>query len=86
MSARLRSTSVTTEQGRASAAHRTPAIGVVFRMIPDDATRRSTAVSDSYEFATHTFSNLKENEGITDKEFVFRIPRGVDVITDGTGN
>ena len=38
VSARLRSTSVTTEQGRASAAHRTPAIGVVFRMIPDDAT------------------------------------------------
>lgn len=33
-----------------------------------------------------TFSNLKENQGISDKEFVFRIPRGVDVITDGTPN
>jgi len=33
-----------------------------------------------------TFSNLKENMGIADKEFVFRIPRGVDVITDGTHN
>ena len=29
-----------------------------------------------------TFSNLKENQGISDKEFAFRIPRGVDVITD----
>jgi outer membrane lipoprotein carrier protein len=27
-----------------------------------------------------TFSNLKENQGISDKEFAFRIPRGVDVI------
>lgn len=33
-----------------------------------------------------TFSNLKENTGISDKEFAFRIPRGVDVITDGTRN
>lgn len=28
-----------------------------------------------------TFSKLKENQGISDKEFVFRIPRGVDVVT-----
>lgn len=28
------------------------------------------------------FSNLKENQGISDKEFAFRIPRGVDVIND----
>jgi outer membrane lipoprotein carrier protein len=34
--------------------------------------------------STLTFSNLKENTGISDKEFVFLIPRGVDVITDGT--
>ena len=32
------------------------------------------------------FSNLKENRGISDKEFTFRIPRGVDVITDGSPN
>ena len=31
-----------------------------------------------------SFSNLKENRGISDKEFAFRIPRGVDVITDGS--
>ena len=36
--------------------------------------------------STLTFSNLTENQGVADKEFVFRIPRGVDVITDGTRN
>jgi outer membrane lipoprotein carrier protein len=30
------------------------------------------------------FSNLQENRGLTDKEFEFRIPRGVDVITNGS--
>lgn len=29
------------------------------------------------------FSNLKENVGLSDKDFVFAIPRGVDVITEG---
>jgi len=33
--------------------------------------------------STLTFANLKENRGISDKEFAFRVPRGVDVITDG---
>jgi outer membrane lipoprotein carrier protein len=36
--------------------------------------------------STLSFSNLKENTGISDKEFAFLIPRGVDVITDGTAN
>jgi outer membrane lipoprotein carrier protein len=36
--------------------------------------------------STLTFNNLKENQGISDKAFVFRIPRGVDVITDGPRN
>jgi len=31
-----------------------------------------------------TFTNLKENVGLTDNEFVFKIPRGVDVIPDAT--
>ena len=30
-----------------------------------------------------TFSNLKENVGLTDNEFVFKMPRNVEVITDG---
>jgi outer membrane lipoprotein carrier protein len=34
--------------------------------------------------STFTFTNLRENVGLADREFTFRIPRGVDVITDGT--
>jgi outer membrane lipoprotein carrier protein len=30
-----------------------------------------------------TFSNLKENVGVADNQFVFRMPRNVDVVTDG---
>jgi len=30
-----------------------------------------------------TFSNLKENQGISDNTFRFRIPRGVDVVNNG---
>jgi outer membrane lipoprotein carrier protein len=30
-----------------------------------------------------TFSNLKENVGLADNHFVFKMPRNVDVITDG---
>jgi outer membrane lipoprotein carrier protein len=33
--------------------------------------------------STLTFEKLKENQGISDKEFAFRIPRGVEVVTDG---
>lgn len=33
--------------------------------------------------STFTFSNLKENRGLSDKMFEFRIPRGVDVISNG---
>jgi outer membrane lipoprotein carrier protein len=32
--------------------------------------------------STLAFSNMQENVGIPDKEFVFSIPRGVDVVTD----
>lgn len=30
-----------------------------------------------------TFSNLKENVGVADSQFVFKMPRNVDVVTDG---
>jgi outer membrane lipoprotein carrier protein len=30
-----------------------------------------------------TFSNLKENIGVADSQFVFKMPRNVDVVTDG---
>jgi outer membrane lipoprotein carrier protein len=29
-----------------------------------------------------TFTNMQENTGLSDNEFVFRIPRGVTVVTD----
>ena len=32
------------------------------------------------------FSNLKENVGLTDNQFVFKMPRNVDVVTDGGAN
>jgi outer membrane lipoprotein carrier protein len=33
--------------------------------------------------STFTFSNLKENVGLSDNQFTFSIPRGADVITQG---
>jgi outer membrane lipoprotein-sorting protein len=33
--------------------------------------------------STIAFANLRENAGVPDREFVFTIPRGVDVITEG---
>lgn len=33
--------------------------------------------------SSFTFSNLKENRGLSDKDFEFRIPRGVEVLTNG---
>jgi outer membrane lipoprotein carrier protein len=32
--------------------------------------------------STITFSNLQENQGLTDNDFVFQVPGNVDVITD----
>ena len=32
-----------------------------------------------------SFVNLKENGGLADKDFEFKIPRGVDVVTDAAG-
>jgi outer membrane lipoprotein carrier protein len=32
--------------------------------------------------SSFSFTNLKENIGLTDKEFAFKMPRGVDVVTD----
>jgi outer membrane lipoprotein carrier protein len=39
-----------------------------------------TAVDKQGGRSSFTFSNLKENRGLSDKEFEFRIPRGVDVV------
>jgi outer membrane lipoprotein carrier protein len=42
-----------------------------------------TAVDKQGGRSSFTLSNLKENSGLTDKDFEFRIPRGVDVVTNG---
>ena len=34
--------------------------------------------------STHRFTNMKENQRLSDKTFVFTPPRGVKVVTDGT--
>ena len=34
--------------------------------------------------SSFTFANMKENRGLSDKDFTFRIPRGVNVVTDAT--
>ncbi len=42
-----------------------------------------TAVDKQGGRSSFAFSNLKENRGLSDKEFEFRIPRGADVVTQG---
>jgi len=42
-----------------------------------------TAVDTQGGRSSFSFANLKENRGLTDKDFVFRIPAGVDVVTNG---
>jgi outer membrane lipoprotein carrier protein len=46
--------------------------------------RRLVAMDRQGGRSTFDFSNLQENRGLTDKTFEFRIPRGVDVITNGS--
>jgi outer membrane lipoprotein-sorting protein len=38
-------------------------------------------VDDQGGRSTFSFTNLKENVGLTDKAFEFKIPRGVDVVS-----
>ena len=42
-----------------------------------------TAVDTQGGRSSFAFTNLKENRGLVDKDFEFRIPRGVDVVTNG---
>jgi outer membrane lipoprotein carrier protein len=52
-------------------------------LVVDDALRIRMLVTVDAQGGRSTFSfdNVKENTGVSDKEFVFKIPRGVDVIT-----
>lgn len=55
----------------------------------DSATRQIRALKTTDRQggeSMFTFANMKENQGLADKEFAFRIPRGVDVITDGSNS
>jgi len=45
-----------------------------------------TAVDTQGGRSSFSFTNLKENRGLSDKQFEFRIPRGVDVVTNGGRN
>jgi len=45
-----------------------------------------TAVDTQGGRSSFSFTNLKENQGLSDKQFEFRIPRGVDVVTNGGRN
>jgi outer membrane lipoprotein carrier protein len=47
--------------------------------------RHLVAVDRNGGKSAFAFTNLKENRGLSDKEFEFRIPRGVDVVTDKGG-
>ena len=42
-----------------------------------------TAVDTQGGRSSFSFTNVKENQGLSDKQFEFRIPRGVDVVTNG---
>ena len=57
---------------------------LVLALDPDTLQIRALTTTDRQGGeSTFTFTNLKENRGLSDKDFVFRIPRGVDVVTDG---
>jgi outer membrane lipoprotein-sorting protein len=34
--------------------------------------------------SSFSFMNLKENVGLADRDFAFKIPRGVDVVSDAS--
>jgi len=46
--------------------------------------RALTAADNEGTRSTFQFSNLRENVDVPDKQFVFKIPRGADVITSGS--
>ncbi len=51
---------------------------------PDTLTLRMLITVDSQGGrSAFTFSNLKENVGVADNQFVFKMPRNVDVVTGG---
>jgi len=59
---------------------------LVLLVDPGSLTLRGMVTADAQGgTSTFSFSSLKENVGLSDNEFTFRMPRGVDVITDSGG-
>jgi outer membrane lipoprotein carrier protein len=59
---------------------------LVLLVDPASLSLRGMVTADSQGgTSVFSFTNLKENVGLADKEFTFRMPRGVDVITDAGG-
>lgn len=58
---------------------------LILGLAPDTLQIRQLVAADRQGGqSTFVFSNLKENQQLSDKTFEFRIPRGVDVITHGS--
>lgn len=55
---------------------------LTFELDPSLAIRGLVTIDAQGGTSRFTFTNLKENIGVADKEFAFKIPRGVDVVTD----
>jgi len=56
---------------------------LILDVSPDTLLLRGLVAADAQGgTSSFVFTNLKENMGIADNEFTFKIPRGVDVITD----
>jgi outer membrane lipoprotein carrier protein len=60
---------------------------LVLVLDPSNLTLRGLMTVDAQGgTSTFSFTNLKENVGLADKEFAFKIPRGVDVVTASSRN
>lgn len=56
---------------------------LLLEVAPETLQLRGLVTSDAQGgLSSFSFTNLKENTDVADKEFTFTIPRGVDVVTD----
>jgi outer membrane lipoprotein carrier protein len=56
---------------------------LLLEVAPETLQLRGLVTSDAQGgLSSFSFTNLKENTDVADKEFAFTIPRGVDVVTD----
>ncbi len=58
---------------------------LILAVEPDSLAIRGLVTADAQGGrSTFSFTQLQENVGLSDKEFTFKIPRGVDVVTDSS--